>query len=152
MQAPLVTVALQHTLHREIPLTRAMGVSVASYDGFRLVLRAPLAANLNHQHTAFAGSLNALATVAGWGLLHLLVEAYGVPAQVVIQDAQVEYRRPVTGDLVAISEVPDLAARERFCAALSRRGRGRIALESRIECAPGRIAVRFRGRYVARAS
>ena len=57
--------------YEQIPLTRAMGVRVESYDGQQLVLTAPLALNHNHLGTAFGGSLSALATLAGYGLLWL---------------------------------------------------------------------------------
>ena len=60
---------IQEVLHSKIPITRAMGVRVAEYDGRRLVLSAPLDANVNHLGTAFGGSLNALAVLSGYGLL-----------------------------------------------------------------------------------
>lgn len=59
--------------HRLIPITQAMGVRVESYDGQQLILRAPIALNHNHLGTAFGGSLNTLATLAGYGFLWLEV-------------------------------------------------------------------------------
>ncbi|RYD25022.1 MAG: hypothetical protein EOP86_27860, partial [Verrucomicrobiaceae bacterium] len=58
-------------LHRQIPLSRAMGARVETYDGETLVLTAPAELNHNHLGTAFGGSLSALATLAGYGLLWL---------------------------------------------------------------------------------
>jgi len=60
-------------LHEQIPLTRAMGVRVRSWDGEKLWLSAPLEPNHNHLGTAFGGSLSALATLAGYSLLWLLL-------------------------------------------------------------------------------
>jgi putative thioesterase YiiD len=60
---------IQELLHSKIPITRAMGVKVEDYDGRRLILSAPLDANVNHLGTAFGGSLNALAVLSGYGLL-----------------------------------------------------------------------------------
>ncbi len=37
-------------------------------------MRLPLGPNRNHQQTAFAGSLNALCTIAGWGTVLLLLK------------------------------------------------------------------------------
>ena len=56
---------LRNVLHEEIPLTKAMGVEVNSYDGHCLVLSAPLDPNTNHKDTAFGGSLYSLAVLAG---------------------------------------------------------------------------------------
>ena len=36
-------------------------------------MRLPLDRNRNHQQTAFAGSLNALCTITGWGSVYLLL-------------------------------------------------------------------------------
>ena len=71
---PLMTDAQQlreteKFFHQQIPITRAMGVRVAAYDGQRFTLVAPIALNFNHLGTAFGGSLSAVATLAGYGLL-----------------------------------------------------------------------------------
>ena len=51
---------------REIPLARAMALTVAGYDGATLALAAPLAPNGNDKGCAFGGSLASLMTLAGW--------------------------------------------------------------------------------------
>ena len=48
--------ALQKTLEHEIPLTQHLELRVMNYDEHGLVLKAPLAPNINHKRTAFAGS------------------------------------------------------------------------------------------------
>jgi thioesterase domain-containing protein len=139
--------ALEATLRREIPLTRAMGVTVASLDARGLTLAAPLAANLNHKRTAFGGSLAALATVAGWGLLQLLLRERA-PATVVIRESNVRYRRPVSQDFEATCSLPPPAVLEKFLRTFERRGMARIELDATI-VANGEDAVRYRGVYVA---
>lgn len=62
---------IQELLHSKIPITRAMGMRVEDYDSERLVLSAPLDANVNHLGTAFGASLNVLAVLSGYGLLWL---------------------------------------------------------------------------------
>ena len=56
-------------LHARIPLTRAMGVRVIGNDDQGFVVEAPVALNSNHLQTAFGGSINAVATLAAYGLL-----------------------------------------------------------------------------------
>lgn len=140
--------ALRAKLKAEMPVTRHLGVEVVGRRGGALVLRAPLAANINHKGTAFAGSLNALATLAGWSTVWLLLRGAGIAAHVVIQDSSVHYERPVATDFAARCAAPDAAAVERLVESVRRRGRGRIQLAVTVRDAAG-DAVRFSGRYVA---
>ena len=64
---------LQAVLERDFPMCSQMGVTVHEGGPGGLVVRLPLGPNRNHQRTAFAGSLNALCTIAGWGTMYLLL-------------------------------------------------------------------------------
>lgn len=139
---------LQETLYREIPLTRALEVTVAEWDGTALTLRAPLAPNVNHTQTAFAGSLAAVTTLAGWGLLWLLLRERGAAATLVIQDSSIRYLRPVTTDLEAHCALPEAAEVARFLETLQAKGRARLELHVEIRQGDA-VAVQFSGRYVA---
>ncbi len=141
---------LEETLHHEIPLTRQLGVTVESYDGARLRLRAPLAPNINHKDTAFAGSLNAVVTLAGWGLLWLILQEEGLAAKIVIQDSAVNYLLPISTDFSADCYQPDPALLAKFVRTLRRHGQARLELEVEIRSGD-QLALRFKGRYVAQA-
>jgi thioesterase domain-containing protein len=138
---------LEQTLYAEIPLTRAMGVTVAHFDATGLTLSAPLEPNINHKSTAFGGSLATLATLAGWGLLQLVLRERP-PVTVVIQESSVQYLRPVAEDLRASCALPRAEALEKFLRLLARKGMARIELEVLIP-AGGETAVKFRGLFVA---
>jgi len=138
---------LEQILHTEIPLTRAMGIAVSGFDARGLHLAAPLAPNINHKHTAFGGSLATLTTVAGWGLLQLLVRG-PVPITVVIQESSVRYRRPVTGNFTAVCALPDDDRLKQFTRQLQRKGLARISLAATIASGP-HVAVEFEGQFVA---
>lgn len=140
------TAALQRTLHAEIPLTQAMGISVVAYDGKRLQLTAPLAPNINHKCTAFGGSLYCLAVTCGWGMVHLKLAEAGLHKHIVIQDADIQYLLPVAEDLIAECQL-DHATLHRFLRTLEKHGRARLALEVTIRRGD-EVAVRFTGRYV----
>ena len=142
--------ALRQTLRTEMPVTQHLGIEVASYRGGVLTLRAPLAANVNHKGTAFGGSLNAIATLACWGVLWLALGESGVAGEAVIQDSSVRYLRPVADDFTARAGPPDPEAFQRLLAAIRRRGRGRIGLSAEVLDAGG-VAVNFSGRYVVHA-
>lgn len=93
--------ALQALLHREVPLSRHMGVAADSYDGLALVLTADLAPNINIHGTAFGGSMYSLAALCGWALLRLRLEDMSLQAEVVVGAARIDYRRPVRSTLFA---------------------------------------------------
>lgn len=140
--------ALQATFEHEIPITRQIGLEVAGYDGTSLMLRAPLMPNVNHKSTAFAGSLNAVATLAGWGLVWLILRERGLRGTIVIHESSSQYRLPVRDDFTAVCAMPAVQQIETFIAALQRRGKARLALS--VDILDGdRIAVAFRGSYVA---
>lgn len=140
------TALLQQTLEQQIPITRHMGLRVESYDGNCLHLASPLAPNTNHEMTAFGGSLYSAAVACGWGLLLLKLREAGLSGHVVIHRAEVEYRRPVREDFVAVARVAE-GDFERLTRALGRHNRGRLAI--RVEV-PGRdeSAMTLRGEYV----
>ncbi len=138
--------SLRRLLAEEIPLSDRLGVSVAAAGEGQVVLAAPLEFNRNHEGTAFGGSLNAVATLAGWSAVWWSLEEAAVSGVVVIQDSAVRFRRPVTGDFRATASLdPDRVAR--LIEAVTRKGKGRITVDVTVEDADG-PAVEFAGRYV----
>ena len=91
---------IEHYLHSQIPLSLAMGAQVESWDGERFIVTAPLEPNHNHLGTAFGGSLAAIATLSGYGLLWLALGDRS--AHIVIRSSTMNYRRPVRRGIRAI--------------------------------------------------
>jgi thioesterase domain-containing protein len=104
--------------------------------------------------SAFGGSLSMLATVTGWAMMHQVVEDAVEDmrrrVEVMIQESDVEYLRPVYENISVICERPDEDALERFRQMLDRWGRARLELKCKIDAA-GERAVTFIGQYVALA-
>ena len=142
--------ALTRYLHDHIPLTRHMGIVVAECDPDRVVLSAPLGPNVNHRETAFGGSLSGAAILAGWTWLHARLSPSGRRSRLVIHESTTHFERPVDGPFESICDSPPAAEFDRFLAALDRRGKARITLETRVICR-GELAARHTGRYVALA-
>ena len=130
----------------KIPITRAMGVRVAKYDGGQFILAAPIALNHNHLGTAFGGSLSALDTLAAYGLIWL--EIGDKTAHVVIRKSELSFRRPVHGEIVAICRRPSEDELWMFKNAFAQHHKARISLDVTIE-EEGIVAVEFRGIFVA---
>lgn len=133
-------------LHQQIPLTLAMGVTVESWDGRKLILHAPLEPNHNHLGTAFGGSLSALSTLAGYSLLWLVLGDR--QAHIVVRDSTIRYRHPVQGALRAICRRPGEDEMEAFQRQFVETGRARLSLHVTIEDA-GKVCVEFAGSFVA---
>jgi thioesterase domain-containing protein len=138
---------LEATLHRQIPLTRAMQLRVEDFDGHELRLAAPLAPNVNQHTTAFGGSLAAATTLAGWGMVWLLLRDKYPTGRIVIQESSLSYVRPVTEDFIAVCRRPGEKAIRQLFTMLDRKGKGRIDLQCEV-LQKGRPCVSFHGRYV----
>lgn len=138
---------LQGKFLREIPLTRHLGLRVDGYDGRELVVSAPLGPNVNDKGTAFAGSLNALMTLAGWGLVYLRLSEIGENCDIVIHKGELLYSAPIRSPFQAVATLSE----EDWEACLKRlqsRGRGRILVATRVDAA-GETAATLDGQYVA---
>lgn len=143
--------ALRGKLATEIPVTQHLGLEVIGHDTDGLTLAAPLARNVNHEGTAFAGSVNAVATLAGWGWVWLTLRRSGREGHVVLQDSAIRYLSPIDSDFTATCLPPREADIERLLAGMTRHRRGRVSLGVEIRVA-GSIVATFRGRYVALAA
>lgn len=143
-----ITRELQSIWHRDIPITAAMRVEVAAYDGDELRVTAAHAPNVNVHGTAFGGSLYAVCTLTGWGLIWLKLRERESQADIFLAEAHTRYRRGVDGEIVCLAHWPSAENTEldEFLAT----GRARIALDCRV-VADGRDAVRFRGDFALRA-
>ncbi len=142
-------VTLKKKLRAEIPATRFLGIEPARCDSTALVLRAPLAPNRNDKDTAFAGSLCAITTLAGWSAIWLALHDADIAGTIVIRDSTIRYFRPVTRDFEAHCLMPTPAHLKRFLSTLRKHGKARVRL--RVVIREGGVdALMFTGRYVAR--
>jgi thioesterase domain-containing protein len=139
--------ALQQTLALDIPLTRHMEITVEHYDTQGLVLKAPLMGNTNPKGTAFAGSINALVTLTGWGLIWLFLKELDIAGEIVIQNSWINYLHPVTDDFMAHCHRPGQDEIEKLEQGLRKKGKARMELGVEIR-QRDEVVVDFKGRYV----
>lgn len=140
--------ALEDYLHRQIPLSASMQVSVRSASPDCVILGAPLAPNINHKSTVFGGSASAVAILAAWTLLHVRLSEAKIPCQLVIQSNRMDYDRPIIGAFEARATLPDPSAWNGFLKMLVRKKRARIDAQS-VLLFDDAVAGRFEGRFVA---
>lgn len=141
-------VAVEQYLHVHIPLSKAMAVSVTSINASGVILTAPLLPNINHRSTVFGGSISAVAILSAWTFVHVQLQVSSIPYRIVIQSNSIEYIKPIEEEFQAHCMTPPQQNWERFIAAVSRRGKGRIILNAEIY-SEGLLAGRFQGEYVA---
>jgi thioesterase domain-containing protein len=144
--------ALEAEILAEIPLARAMGLSITGHDGDSVRLAAPLAPNINDKGCAFGGSLASLMTLAGWGLIVLRLRALERRCDVYVQDSSLRYLAPVWGELVTEARLADGESWDSLLPTLDARGRARLRVACRVAGADGADAVSFEARFVAFAA
>jgi thioesterase domain-containing protein len=135
-------------VHAAMPLARALDARVDRYDGDSVRLVASLAPNLNHQGTAFGGSLSSVAILSGWVLVHLQLQERGIANRLVIQRTALDFAAPVDGDFTATAFLPPRAAWSRFLSTLARHHAARVTIASTLACASG-VGGHHEGTYVA---
>ncbi len=146
MTTELTLPAVEQYLHTHIPLSQHIGIRVTSItDG--VTLSAPIAPNLNHEATAFGGSISAVAMLAGWTYLYVQLQALTEPRRIVIQRSEAQYLTPIETDFSATCQAPPAGEWRRFLELLSRRGKSRITVRC-IVTAQGVQAAVFDGTYV----
>ena len=125
-----------------------MGVRVVSSDDRGVAIEAPVALNSNHLRTAFGGSINAVATLAAYGLLWLELDSPGV--HVVVAESSIRFLRPVRVMIRAICERPEFEAWQAFKREFESTGKARIKLRAKVVEAD-QTAAEFEGTFVARS-
>ena len=139
---------LERTWHREIPMSAAMQIEVVEFANDQLVVRAPLAPNVNVHGTAFAGSLYAIAALCGWGMTWLQLKSRHIEGNIVIADGHIHYAAPVQQEIIAMCRFGG-AELETAMARLTSTGKTRFKLECVID-AHGDEAAHFTGDYAVR--
>lgn len=140
--------ALEVYLYKHIPISKAMGLTAISASTQRVCLSAPLEPNINHKSTVFGGSLQAVATLACWSLLHLNLKGMSQPAEIVITSSTIDYIKPVTGRFEAEASLPDATRWAQFTKTFARHGRARVRLSAYIRQGAD-IAVDYSGSFAA---
>ncbi len=110
-----------------IPLAAAMQIDVVEASEQSVVVAMPVDPNRNHMDSVFGGSLLSLATLAGWGLVQMLLDE---PQEfdIVIAEISMKFEKPVYSRTIAHCDAPDEHTTERFQKNIEKRGRARLRL------------------------
>lgn len=115
---------LEQTIRAGIPISAAMDFRVRALNALSIEVSGGSQENINVHHTAFAGSLYTICTLAAWGLTHsVLPEACAL----VMAKADIQYLRPVEGDIVASAMLSE-EQKNLLLDALKAQGKARISI------------------------
>ena len=123
---------LTEYLHMHIPVSAAMQVRAEVVDWDRLALVFPLAPNLNHNSTAFGGSLSSALMLAGWSMTHNRLRHLGYDTALVVSRSETRFLAPVASDFVATCEHSDDEAWSFFRECLDRKGRAKLRVSTQV--------------------
>ena len=98
---------LEEYFKKNIPLTKAININVLAYDGYSIILSAPLQGNENDKGIGFAGSIFSTAILTAWGLVTLKLRDLKIEARVVASKASINYQKPVTTNFQTRCSVTD---------------------------------------------
>lgn len=144
---PEETARVESYLHEQIPLTRVMELRVLPNEQL-FTVTAPVSANRNHLQTAFGGSINAVATLAAYGLLWWKLRAER-DCHVVVMESSIRFLRPVREMIRARCLEPAAEAWRQFQESVEAKGSGKLTLEVRVE-EDGLTSAEFTGLFLAR--
>lgn len=135
-------------LHKHIPITKAMGFRVLEFTCSNVKMSAELAQNINHNSTAFGGSINSLMTICGWALAFKNIKQIAPEAHVVIQKSNISYFKPIDEDFTAECILMDEESRVKFIKTYERHEKSRIGLK--VYCfKKDNLLAEFEGYYAA---
>ena len=141
--------ALEAHLLTDIPLARAMALSIIGYDGASLTMAAPLAPNINDKGCAFGGSLTSVMTLAGWSLIKLALAACDREGEIYVKDSTIRYFAPIWQDFSATAVVADGDTFEDFFSVIDKRGKGRLRVRCAVRLPEGGDAAILDAQFVA---
>ncbi|KMT22460.1 YiiD C-terminal domain-containing protein [Clostridium cylindrosporum] len=135
-------------LHEQIPITKAMGISVIEFTPSKVKVSAKFEPNINHKSTAFGGSINTLMTICGWGMVFITIKKIDPEAHIVIQKSNINYLLPITGDFTAECNLADEESKKRFIQMYNKHGKGRLNLK--VSCyEDDTLLADYHGQYIA---
>ena len=119
---------LQHKIRSTIPLSESMQFGIDELTENSILVRAPLAPNINIHGTGFAGSIYSLAVLTGWAMVTHIVGSRSINCELVVSKAEIQYFKPVTDDIECRCEVADSVI-DQFIDYYQTKSRSRIMLE-----------------------
>lgn len=141
---------MEKLLHHEIPISKAMGVSVKDLSSTMLQLHVPLQPNHNHKGTLFGGSSYSACALACYGLfLEGLLRHGHQTKDVVAGEGNIRYLAPIQKDCIVQASWGLTETQEDFFNNLKRWKKARIEMRAQIVIS-GKVCAEFAAQFVAK--
>ncbi|WP_250657975.1 YiiD C-terminal domain-containing protein [Alkalimarinus coralli] len=95
---------MNRLLKTHIPLCGFMELAIKSLESHSIIATAPIQPNRNMHGTGFAGAQYSLAVATGWALVQNRLDVAGMEGQLVVREATIHYKYPVTSDITLKAE------------------------------------------------
>jgi len=142
--------AFNQEIRAKIPVVAALGIEFTQFAPNQVKLKVQFEPNRNHVNTVFGGSLYSACALACYGLFRAMAESSGFTEDfLVIQEGDIKYRKPVTGDFEVIADPQAHLDLTKFLESVQRQKKGRLPLEARV-LQNGQECALFTGIYVMR--
>ncbi len=120
---------LEEMLHKEIPITKAMEISVLEFTPSKVRVSAKLTPNVNKKLTAFGGSIYCVMLVCGWSMTYANIRETDVDAHVLLQKSSVQCLKPIEGDIIAECDLTDEKERAKFLKMYERHNKAKLHVD-----------------------
>ena len=137
----------QQYIEKNIPVTKAMGMTINALSREEVKLGAPIDLNINHRGSAFGGSIDSLFLTTGWAFIRFLIDHYEPTPIIVGSKGSTNFIKPVLKDFEASLEMPDDSDIDKFLSTFERFGKARITAKATIY-ENGTLCAEFEGDYV----
>ncbi len=139
---------LQALFYQEIPITKAMGITVTVVAPDTIEIGFNLAENKNHKGTAFGGSQYTACALACYGLFLVGLREKGFSTNnIVISEGRIKYKLPVKNDFVVRASWKD-DKKTSFFKMLSLKKKSKVEMTAQI-FSENQICAEFSGDFVA---
>lgn len=146
----------QSELLQQFPIAKHLQVNVVEFSQEKCRVDLPLSANSNHHGTAFGGSIYCAAVIAGYGLhRHLIAESDWQIENVVIQEGNIQYLKPLSQNIIAVCYRPSSEEVASFQDQVQKKKKARLALTAKVynsekDLAEQNVAASFTGYYICK--
>ena len=139
---------LEKRFHKEIPMTKMMGLKLVSSDEKELITTIPIDININDKGTAFGGSSNSLSIISGWFVCTIIAKKLDLEnSEIAIVKNQSSFLAPIKNDLICHSKFPNNEEIEKIKNKLLNKGVSSVKIQSQI-IEEEKVCLDFDGVYV----
>ena len=137
----------QQYIETNIPVTKAMGMTIKTLSRDEVTLSAPIKENINHRGSAFGGSIDSVFLTTGWAFIRFLIDHYQPTPIIVGSRGSTNFQKPVLKDFESNLVMPSDKEVNTFLDTFDRFGKARITLKATIT-EDGETCASFEGDYV----